>query len=276
MKLVRFLWGDDFSPRSGFLHDGKIYETVGLSPVGIHEFDDIHLLAPISSPPAFRDFMGFEAHIVNTRKRYGKEGAPKEWYEAPAFFFQNPASIYGPYEDIPKPSYTDELDYELEVAVVIDKGGGDIPVEHADDCILGFTIYNDWSARDIQRREAKVGLGFAKGKDFANSIGPYLVTPDDLESKTKKTPRGNIYNLEMKAYVNGELLSQGNLADMHWTFAEMISYASQGTHISQGDLFGSGTVGTGCLLELGKEYLKPGDEVVLEVELLGKLINKIK
>jgi 2-keto-4-pentenoate hydratase/2-oxohepta-3-ene-1,7-dioic acid hydratase in catechol pathway len=160
-------------------------------------------LAPLPRPTSFRDFYAFEQHVKNARKKRGLEMVP-EWYDAPVFYFSNTASIVGPGAEIRKPPETNELDYELELAVVIGKEGCDIPVAEADDYILGFTILNDWSARDIQRREMKVGLGPAKGKDFATSIGPYLVTPDELEDKVlPDRSRGKRYDILMTAQVNG-------------------------------------------------------------------------
>jgi len=227
---------------------------------------------------SFRDFYAFEQHVKSARGRRGLEMIP-EWYEAPAFYFSNVASIVGPDSPIRKPADTQELDYELELGVVIGKEGGDIPIAEADSYIAGFTIVNDWSARDIQRREMKVGLGPAKGKDFATSIGPYLVTPDELEDRIlPDRSRGNRYDLAMSARVNGREYSRGNAKDMHWTFAELISHASQNTVLKPGDLLGSGTVGTGCILEIQDEdhpWLQPGDVVELEIERLGTLRNSV-
>lgn len=237
----------------------------------------VPLLPPVD-PGSFRDFYVFEQHVKNARRCRGLEMAP-EWYDAPSFYFSNIASISGPGAPIRKPTETNELDYELEIAVVIGKEGRDIPVAEADSYIAGFTILNDWSARDIQRREMKVGLGPAKGKDFATSIGPYLVTPDDLEEKLlPDTSRGNRYDLTMTASVNGREISRGNVQDMHWTFAELISHASRNTVLNPGDLIGSGTVGTGCLTEFPEgtyPWLQPGDTVRLEIECLGILENRV-
>ena len=228
--------------------------------------------------PSFRDFYAFEAHVVNARRKRGLDMVP-EWYEAPVFYFSNPASIVGPDMLIVKPPNTNELDYELEIAVVLARDGADIPVEEADSYILGYTILNDWSARDIQRQEMKVGLGPAKGKDFATSIGPLLVTPDELEPRClADESRGKRYDLIMTAKVNGIEYSRGNLKEMRWTFAELIARASQDTVVKAGDLIGSGTVGTGCITEFPEgthPWLQPGDVVTLEVELLGVLQNRI-
>jgi fumarylacetoacetate (FAA) hydrolase len=229
--------------------------------------------------PSFRDFYAFEAHVRNARKRRGLEMVP-EWYEAPAFYFSNTASIVGHLAAIRKPDETNELDYELEIAVVIGTEGRDIPVEEADDYIAGFTILNDWSARDIQRREMTVGLGPAKGKDFATSVGPYLVTPDELDDRVlTDRNRGKRYDLVMTAAVNGREYSRGNAKDMHWTFAELIAHASRNTVLIPGDLLGSGTVGTGCITEFPEgtyPWLQRGDIVHLDIERLGQLENRIE
>jgi fumarylacetoacetate (FAA) hydrolase len=235
------------------------------------------LRAPIR-PLSFRDFYAFEEHVRNARRKRGLEMIP-EWYEAPAFYFSNVASILGPDDPVRKPPETNELDYELELGAVIGREGRDIPVEEADDYIAGFTILNDWSARDIQRREMKVGLGPAKGKDFATSIGPYLVTPDELEDRVlPDRSRGRRYDLVMTASVNGREYSRGNAREMNWTFAELIAHASQNTVLRPGDLIGSGTVGTGCITEFAEgtyPWLQPGDVVRLEIERLGTLTNTV-
>ena len=234
-------------------------------------------LPPVEAT-SFRDFYAFEAHVRDARKRRGLEMVP-EWYDAPAFYFSNTASIVGHGAAIRKPVETNELDYELEIAVVIGREGGDLAVEEADDYIAGFTILNDWSARDIQRQEMKVGLGPAKGKDFATSLGPYLVTPDELEDRVQPdTSRGKRYDLEMAATVNGREYSRGNAKDMNWTFAELIAHASRNTVLKAGDLIGSGTVGTGCITEFPEgtyPWLQPGDVVRLEIERLGALENRV-
>lgn len=229
-------------------------------------------------PTSFRDFYAFEEHVRNARRHRGLEMVP-EWYEAPAFYFSNPACMLPHNAPVPKPPETQELDFELEVAAIIGAKGSNIPVEEADRYIAGFTILNDWSARDIQRREMKVGLGPAKGKDFATSIGPYLVTPDELEPRALPDDgRGRTYDIAMQAFVNGRQISHGNLRDMHWTFAELIAHASRNTTLLPGDIIGSGTVGTGCLVEFPSgthPWLQPGDLVRLEVEILGVLENRV-
>ncbi|MHB8626923.1 MAG: fumarylacetoacetate hydrolase family protein [Aggregatilineales bacterium] len=245
-----------------------------------HEFGlaNVTLLPPVQ-PPTFRDFYAFEAHVKNARKRRGLDMIP-QWYEAPVFYYSNPGVLYGHDANVPRPAYTQELDYELELACVIGKPGRDIPAETANEHIAGYTILNDWSARDVQRLEMAVGLGPAKAKDFATSLGPWLVTPDELADKAVGSGAALRYDLTMIARVNGKELSRGNAKDIHFTFAQMIARASQGVELRTGDLIGSGTVGTGCLLELGAQetlgrWLQPGDVVELEIERLGILSNRI-
>ena len=216
---------------------------------------DVDLLPPVQHPPAVRDFMAFEEHVANARRQRGGE-VPAEWYEIPVFYFSNPAAIFGPEVDIPYPEGTEELDYELECAAVIG----------ADGAIGGFTVMNDWSARDLQRREMRVGLGPAKGKDFATSIGPVLVTPDELDGSTG----------EMIARVNGEERSRGNLAAMYHDWGALLAAAGRNTALRPGDVIGSGTVGNGCILEHGDgRWLQRGDVVELEIEGIGVLRNRV-
>jgi fumarylacetoacetate (FAA) hydrolase len=218
-----------------------------------YALDEVRLLAPVQRPPSVRDFYAFEAHVKNARAVTGRGEVPPEWYEIPAFYFSNPAAIYGPDDEIPYPEGTEKLDYELEAAAVIGAGGE----------IAGFTVMNDWSARDLQRQEMTIGLGPAKGKDFATSLGPVIVTPDEL---------GDV----MVARVNGEERSRGSLGDMHWSWAQIVEHAARNTELRPGDVIGSGTVGTGCILEHGDErWLQRGDEVELEIEGIGILRNRI-
>jgi fumarylacetoacetate (FAA) hydrolase len=216
---------------------------------------DVDLRPPVLHPPAVRDFYAFEQHVKTARALRGLE-VPREWYEIPVFYFSNPAAIYGPEDEIPRPPDTSELDYELEVAAVIGANGQ----------IGGFTIMNDWSARDLQRVEMKVGLGPAKGKDFATSLGPLLVTPDEFDGTTGT----------MVARVNGEERSRGELADMYHSWEAIVDHAARNTRLRPGDVLGSGTVGTGCILEHGDgRWLQSGDIVDLEVEGIGVLRNRI-
>lgn len=243
-------------------------------PGTLRSVRDLKLHTPISRPPVLRDFYAFEAHVKAARARRGLQ-MPEEWYEFPAFYYSNPGKIYGPDDDVPRPSFTSALDYELEIACILGKDGKDVREKEAESLIAGYTIMNDWSARDIQMKEMKIGLGPAKAKDFATSIGPWIVTPDELQDKRVGTYR---FDLSMKARVNGKQLSSGNMRDIHWTFPQMIARASEDVEVHAGEIFGSGTVGTGSLLELGQEinpWLKPEDRVELEIERLGVLRNRI-
>ena len=220
-----------------------------------YPLSEVRLRAPVRQPPSVRDFYAFEQHVRTARAARGL-GVPAEWYEIPVFYFSNPAAIYGPDDAVPYPEGTEELDYELEVAAVIG----------ADGRIGGFTIMNDWSARDLQRAEMKVGLGPAKGKDFATSLGPVVVTPDEFDG-TRAT---------MVARVNGEERSRGELAHMHHSWDALVAHAGRNTRLVPGDVLGSGTVGTGCILEHGDgRWLQPGDVVELEVEGIGVLRNRV-
>jgi fumarylacetoacetate (FAA) hydrolase len=216
---------------------------------------EIDFRPPIQHPPSVRDFYAFEQHVRTARASRGQE-VPPEWYEIPVFYFSNPAAIYGPDDEIPKPTDTNELDYELEVAAVIGANGR----------IGGFTVMNDWSARDLQRAEMKVGLGPSKGKDFATSLGPLLVTPDEFDGSSGT----------MLARVNGAERSRGNLSDMYHSWDAIVAHAARNTHLRPGDVLGSGTVGTGCIFEHGDgRWLQPGDVVELEVEGIGLLRNRV-
>lgn len=237
--------------------------------------EQVTLHPPLPRPMSLRDFYAFEQHVTNAHKARGKTVAD-EWYQFPVFYFSNPNAVYGPGEAVPRPTYTAEMDFELEVACVIGKTGINISAEEAESYIFGYTIFNDWSARDIQRREIKVGLGPAKAKDFASSLGPYIVTPDELQDRV--TGRPGVYNLEMTARINGRRVSQGNWGDLHYSFGEMIARASQDVYLLPGDVIGSGTVGSGCLLEITSgrgPWLAPGDVVELEIERLGVLRNTV-
>lgn len=240
---------------------------------GTYLLTDVALKAPLPNPKSVRDFYAFEQHVKKARANRGLEMVP-EWYEMPVFYFTNHLSIKGPGENIARPKKCEWLDFELEIACVIGKAGMDIKAEDAEQHIFGYFIMNDWSARDLQREEMKVGLGPAKGKDFATSFGPFLLTSDELEPR--RASRG--YDLEMIARVNGVQLSRGNMKDLFYSFGEMIERASEGTMLHPGEVIGSGTVGTGCILELGNDvhrWLEPGDVVELEITGLGVLRNTI-
>ena len=242
-------------------------------PIAIKE-SEASLLPPVTNPDTFRDFYAFEKHVKAARKLRGLEMHP-DWYKLPIFYFSNPTTLYGHGEIVPYPTGTEELDFELEFAIIIASGGQNIKKENADKMIAGYTILNDWSARDLQREEMQLNLGPAKGKDFANSFGPYMVTPDELTDAWDN----NKLHLRMTCHVNGKLISDGNTNDLYHSFPTMIERASMNVDLRPGDYIGSGTVGTGCILELRPEstggWLKRGDVVRLEIEHIGVLENTI-
>jgi fumarylacetoacetate (FAA) hydrolase len=231
-----------------------------------------HSLPEVAS---VRDFYAFEQHVATCRKHRGLAMVP-EWYEVPVFYFSNPAGVIGHEAEVFAPRGSRALDYELELACVIGREARDLPADdRALECVAGFTIMNDWSARDLQRVEMAVGLGPSKGKDFATSLGPELVSFDELADRYED---GRL-RLEMTAAVNGRVLSRGNSASMHWTWPQLLAHASRDATLRPGDVLGSGTVGTGCILELTPEavggWLKPGDIVELTIERLGTLRNRV-
>ena len=235
------------------------------------------LLAPIPRPPSIRDFMAFEEHVRNASRGMAREVNPV-WYEIPLFYFTNPAAVRGPADDIPVAPGSQRFDYELEIAAVVGRGGSDLDPATAEEHIAGYLVMCDWSARDLQQHEMRGNLGPAKGKDTATSFSGFLVTPDELEPHRG----GNAYRLSMTASVNGKLYSEGSFADIYWRFGELLAYASRGTALRPGDIIGSGTVGTGCILELSAvhgpqayPWLQPGDTVRLEVEELGAIESAI-
>jgi 2-keto-4-pentenoate hydratase/2-oxohepta-3-ene-1,7-dioic acid hydratase in catechol pathway len=235
------------------------------------------LLAPVAQPPSIRDFYAFEQHVRTARARRGLEMHP-DWYELPVFYFSNPAAVLGPGDPVAAPPRTAELDYELEVACVLGRGGTNLRLENADEAVAGFMVMNDWTARDVQRRELQLSMGPVKGKDFATSLGPTLVTTAEF------APGGlrEVPSAAMTARVNGVEWSRADLDGLWWSFAEMLVYASEAAPVRRGDVLGSGTCGTGCIMELALvhgadkyPYLQPGDEVELEVTGLGVLANPV-
>ncbi|CAL9373799.1 hypothetical protein SUDANB105_00917 [Streptomyces sp. enrichment culture] len=241
---------------------------------------DVTLLPPLE-PATVRDFVTFEEHVEGVRRSVdGDAGVPEAWYDAPTFYFTNPYAVVGPYDDVPVPPGSQVLDFELEVAVVVGRAGRDLTPEQARDHILGYTILNDWSARDLQSREMQVRLGPCKGKDTAATLGPYLVTADELEPYRDAD---GFLRLALTAEVDGDVVGRDLLSNMSWTFEEMIAYASRGTWVRPGDVLGSGTCGNGgCLAELwgvrGERTpapLKPGDTVTLTVEGIGSVSNRV-
>lgn len=237
-------------------------------------FDEVNFHSPMH-PTTLRDFYAFETHVKTANRNRGQE-VPENWYKFPVFYFSNPNNNYGHEDVIPCPPYTQALDYELEIAVVIGRRGINIKPEAAASHIFGYTVFNDWSARDLQVQEMRVNFGPVKSKDFACSFGPVIVSPDELADRA--TGRPGIYNLEMTARVNGRALSRGNFNDIYWSFGDMIARASQSVFLNPGDVIGSGTVGTGCLYELTRNqgpWLNAGDIVELEIERIGILRNTI-
>jgi 2-keto-4-pentenoate hydratase/2-oxohepta-3-ene-1,7-dioic acid hydratase in catechol pathway len=238
---------------------------------------EARLLAPVAEPPSIRDFYAFEQHVRTARARRGLEMHP-DWYELPVFYFSNPAAVLGPGDPVAAPPRSAELDYELEVACVLGRGGANLRLEDADQAVAGFMVMNDWSARDVQRREMALSMGPVKGKDFATSLGPTLVTAAEF------APGGlrEVPSAVMTARVNGAEWSRADLDGLWWSFAEMLVYASEAAPVRRGDVLGSGTCGTGCILELSLvhgadrfPYLQPGDEVELEVAGLGVLASRV-
>ena len=238
----------------------------------------VRLLPPLEAP-SVRDFVAFEEHVEGMAAGGGGT-VPAQWYQAPTFYFTHPYALIGAHDDVPVPPGCQQLDYELEVAVVVGRDGASLSPQQAREHIFGYTVLNDWSARDLQRREMSVHLGPAKGKDFATTLGPWLVTADELEPY--KDAEGFLA-LDLRASVNGKLTGQDLLSNMGWPFEELIAYASRGAQVRAGDVLGSGTCGNGgCLAELwgrsGKTEpppLRPGDVVELAVEGIGTVRNRV-
>jgi fumarylacetoacetate (FAA) hydrolase len=242
-----------------------------------HTLNEVVLLSPIPEPPSVRDFYAFEQHVKSARAKRGLGMIP-EWYEIPTFYFTNNSEIYGHDEPVPYPVGSNELDIELEIACVIGREGKDIPVEEAADYIAGYTIMNDWSARDFQRKDMKLNLGPGKGKDFATSLGPWLVTPDELATRRTGSGASERYDMLMLARVDGQEISRGNFNQIYYSFPQMIAWASRNARLRVGDVIGSGTVGTGCLLEIGTEvhpWFQRSEVIELEIDGIGVLRNRI-
>jgi len=244
--------------------------------------NSVELMAPLPRPPSMRDGYAFRQHVLTARRNRGLEMIP-EFDQFPVFYFTNHQAVIGPGPVHVQKLHCDKLDFELECAIVIGREGRNIPASKADESIFGYTIMNDWSARTLQMEEMKLNLGPAKGKDFATAIGPWLVTRDELkaEGRLRPSPKGEVLNAGMRAFLNGKEYSEGNVNQMDWTFAQIIERASYGVTLYPGDVIGSGTVGTGCFLELNGSkitnnlWIKPGDTMLLEIDGLGKLENKV-
>ncbi|MEP7080930.1 MAG: fumarylacetoacetate hydrolase family protein [Ginsengibacter sp.] len=284
MTMFLNYWDDNFpiahSLNKAILEGGSRFKGF---PV-----EDVEIIAPVPSPTSCRDGYAFRQHVASARRNRRVEMIP-EFDQFPIFYFTNHNSIVGPGEIVCMPDHFLKLDFELEVSIVICRPGKNIKAAEADDYIGGYMIMNDMSARGLQMDEMKLNLGPAKGKDFATAIGPMLVTPDELEPykiEPKPNHTGNAYNLSMKCNVNGKQVSEGNLGDMDWTFAEIIERCSYGVQLYPGDVIGSGTVGSGCFLELNgtgklndpdfkEQWLIEGDVVDMEIQGLGVLKNTI-
>ena len=255
-------------------HGAKLPERAAAWKGLRYRESEFAFLPPVVRPPSFRDFYAFEQHVKTARSRRGLE-VPPAWYEIPVFYFSNHNALAGHNAPVRPPAACHELDYELELGVVIGHGGRDIPAERAWEHVAGFTLINDLSARDLQRKEMGVGLGPAKGKDFATAVGPWLVARAEFADRIE----GETLTLELSARVNGRELSRGNISALHHSIPRMIAHASRDVELFPGDLLGTGTVGTGCILELGPEktggWLKPGDVVELEAERIGVLRTRV-
>jgi fumarylacetoacetate (FAA) hydrolase len=293
MKLVTFRSLDNIT-HAGIVHNDQVIELPYLTllealrtpgalqetvpaPGTAYAFEMVSLLPPVPEPPTIRDFYAFEQHVKTARSKRDLGMLP-EWYQIPTFYFSNTSELYGQNAAVPYPSGSQQLDFELEIACVIGREGKNIAVEEAGDYIAGYTIMNDWSARDFQRKDMLLGLGPGKGKDFATSLGPWLVTPDELASRRTGNGATERYDMTMLACINGREVSRGNFSAIFYSFPQLIAWASRNVRLRVGDVLGSGTVGTGCILELGTDvhrWLHPGDEVELEIEGIGILRNTI-
>jgi fumarylacetoacetate (FAA) hydrolase len=285
MSLVLNYWEDVFPVMQAAekaIREGRMSKDKGIP------YDSVQVLAPVPHPTSCRDGYAFRQHVAAARRNRNAAMIP-EFDQYPVFYFTNHNSIQGPGEIKCMPDHFEKLDFELEAAIVIGKHGRNIRAAEADHHIAGLMIMNDLSARRLQTEEMLLNLGPAKGKDFATVTGPCLVTLDELEPfeiPAKENHTGKSWNLKMKCRVNGIQVSEGNLGDMDWTFAEIIERASYGADLYPGDIIGSGTVGTGCFLELNgtgklndpdyaEQWLQAGDEVEMEIDGLGKLSNRI-
>lgn len=229
----------------------------------LRELSAVSLQAPLPEPASLKDFFAFEDHAKAGAARRG-ETLPEQWYDIPCYYKGNHREIYGPDDEIPWPAYTRRLDFECEIACVVGRRGRDLTPERAAEHIFGYMIFNDFSARDIQKKEMALRMGPAKGKDFANAFGPWLVTADEAEPA----------RLTMRVKVNGEVWSEGRFADQHWGFPVMLAHVSQCETVHPGDVLGSGTFHRGCGLDLDR-WIRPGDVVELEVPGLGVLRNPV-
>ena len=295
MKLVSFQYKESKKSSSGILLEDNIldlgktfnFDSINeiINQIDLNCFNKISIesvsfISPIINPTSLRDAYAFRQHVEAGRKSRGLEMIP-EYDKFPVFYYGNHNAIGGSGQVLINKNQSKKLDYELEVAAIIGKRGKNISVSDADDYIMGYTIMNDFSARHLQKEEMKLSLGPAKGKDFLTTLGPYIITKDELDDKCIRGEFGNRYDLNMYAYLNGELLSKDNFKNISWTFAQIISRISDGTEIYPGDVIGSGTCATGCLLELNQTnntniWINDGAEIKLFIDKMGSLVNTIK
>lgn len=255
------------------LRDAAATALRGAEPLA---YGDLDLLSPIDTPPTFRDFYAFEKHVLAGRASRGLEMDPL-WYEVPVFYFSNPYAFQGPGPVRMTPG-SEKFDFELEVAAVLGGGGSDLTAREGENLVVGYCVLNDWSGRDVQQQEMRLSMGPVKGKDTATSVGPVFVTKDELDDR--RTATG--FDLAMTCRVGGETYSEARWSDVHWSFGEMVAYASRGSEVRANDVIGSGTANGGCILELiqrpdGHRYrwLREGDVVEAEVDMLGTLTNTV-
>jgi len=249
------------------------------NPSAVRPYADVRLRAPLPDPPTVRDFMTFERHVEGVARLAGDNARlPEQWYAAPAFYFTNPYAVRGPHDDVPLPPGCRLFDLELEVAAVIGRTGRDVPPEEGASYIAGYTILVDWSARDLQFAEMEVRLGPTKGKDTVTTLGPELVTADELAPWRSDTA----FDLGMSVQINGVKIGEDRMSSMAFSFEDMVAYASRGTEVRPGDVLGSGTCGRGCLAELWGRHgldshppLAPGDVVTVSVEQLGTISTQV-
>jgi fumarylacetoacetate (FAA) hydrolase len=286
MYKILTSWDDSYPRLLRLSEEIKISEEIKKTGITTTE---LILLAPLPNPSSLRDGYAFRRHVETARRNRGLEMTPV-FDSFPVFYFGNHQTVQGPGPVFCMPDHFKKLDFELEAAVVISRKGKNITAEEADEYIAGLMILNDFSARTLQMEEMMLNLGPAKGKDFITTTGPWLLTTDDLkkyETPCQENHTGKSWKLKMSASVNGKVLSNGYLSEMEWTFAELIARASYGAELYPGDIIGSGTVGTGCFLELNgtgklkdpeytEQWLQAGDEIVLSIETLGELRNQIR
>lgn len=260
MKLCRFQLAEDARPKTGIFHDGHIYETDGEHALGLHRPEAVTLLSPVNRPQSLRIFNAYQQNEN----------------EAPMFAFGCTDLLIGPEQSVTLPADASEIDFELHVAAIIGQGGENLSLSEAGAAILGFTVLNSWVNRIAEKQEREVGYGIGKSRDFGTSVGPFIVTPEELEDKTTNTEKGFVYDLNMKALINGKVVGSANLSEMRFTFAELICEASRDSKVSDGDVIASGSPPQGSCLSIGCAYLKAGDTVTLIVERLGTLENRIE